>query len=104
MYGPMGDGSVSRPTTSAQELAAMMYGSRYSGDMMGDGPADDGHDQHHIFCPELQTVGGLLYPSEQPHTNIINRRSFQLTANVMRGDEHAAAHLIRHLIMLPEGD
>jgi hypothetical protein len=90
-----GDGPATRPSTSAQEQAATMYGSRYSGDVTGDGP---GHGlDRTISWPDLRSIAAALHPDEPPYTNITTFRNMQLTANVTGSVQGAAEALIRHL-------
>ena len=56
--GPAAPSTTVQSPTSAQEQAALMYGSRYSGDVTGDGAGE--HQRH---WPNLALVTDLLDPA-----------------------------------------
>ncbi len=55
-----GDGAATRPSSTAQEQAAMMYGSRYSGDVTGDGAGDPPRFEFRV--PEHKIIWPDLRP------------------------------------------
>ena len=85
---------ATQPSTNAQEQAALMYGSRYSGDVTGDGA---GEQPQHCRHPNMRPMSAMLYPGAVLPSIPLTPHGLQLASNLMGGGERAAQDLVRFL-------